>query len=54
MQNRRSNLQFQIGCEFEYDTCRLISQPRAKELFVETWLAGKAFLDQVGIPIRPQ
>lgn len=41
--NRRSNLQFQIGCQFDYELCANIRTPRASELFIDSWRAARKF-----------
>jgi hypothetical protein len=51
--NKHSNLQFQIGCRFEYGACTRLATPDATRLFVEAWVAGKAFLDEFGISVQP-
>ena len=45
MQNKKSNLQIQVGVGFSYDTCKTIKDSRAINLFVESILALKPFLD---------
>lgn len=53
IQSKRANFQMQIGCRFDYEKCRRLASSEAKSLFVDTWVAGKAFLDHCGIPVRP-
>ena len=45
MTNRRSNLQLQIGADFPYDTCPIVTTPRVKEAAVDVWLACKPLID---------
>lgn len=53
IQKKSANFQLQIGCRFEFEKCRALSHPQSTQLFIQTWLAGKAFLDSCGIPVRP-
>jgi hypothetical protein len=50
IQGKASNMQFQIGCEFNYDRCPAIHEADAEMLFVKAWLAGRAFFK--GIHVR--
>ncbi len=45
MRNKKSNLQIQVGVEFSYDKCKTISSSKSINLFVESILALKPFLD---------
>jgi len=45
MCNKKSNLQIQVGVEFSYDKCKTISSSKSINLFVESILALKPFLD---------
>ena len=45
MCNKKSNLQIQVGVEFVYDKCKTISGSKSINLFVESILALKPFLD---------
>jgi hypothetical protein len=49
IKGKHSNLQFQIGCEFDYGACTAIKQPDAEMLFVNAWLAARAFFKAIGI-----
>ena len=39
--NRRSNLQFQIGADFPYESCPFVARPQVKDAAVSVWLACK-------------
>ena len=45
MRNKKSNLQIQVGVNFSYDTCKTMKDSRAINLFAESIIALKPFLD---------
>lgn len=47
--NRRSNLQFQVGCQFEYERCDQIRTPGAFRLFIDSWHAARIFFRSLGV-----
>ena len=51
IRGKHSNLQFQIGCEFEYEKCPAIHDADAEVLFVNTWLASKAFFERIQVKL---
>jgi hypothetical protein len=51
IQGKHSNLQFQIGCEFDYEKCSATHKPDAEMLFVNAWYAAREFLQRVGVKI---
>jgi hypothetical protein len=48
---KASNLEFQIGCEFDYERCSPIHKADAEMLFVNAWIAAKAFFKGIHMNI---
>lgn len=44
MNNKKSNLQLQVGVDFSYDRCKMLKSSRAINLFSESIIAMKPFL----------
>jgi hypothetical protein len=44
LKKRRSNLQFQIGADFQYERCRVVATPQVKEAAVQVWLGCKPLI----------
>jgi hypothetical protein len=51
IERKHSNLEFQIGCEFDYDTCAAIRDPDAEVLFVGAWQAARAFFKSIQVDL---
>jgi len=51
IRGKHSNIQFQIGCEFDYEACAAIRSPNAEGLFVITWQAGREFFKTIGVKL---
>lgn len=49
LQDRSGNLQFQIGCVFDYRTCKAVRSREVLRLYRSAWEAGKIFLDTLRI-----
>lgn len=47
MTNKKANIQFQIGVEIPYRDSRVIHTPKALELFEQSFLALKPFVNMV-------
>ncbi len=45
MRNKKSNLQIQLGVDFSYDKCKTIKDSQSINLYVESIIALKPFLD---------
>jgi hypothetical protein len=50
-QNKRSNMQLQIGCEFEYRDCPAVRSAEAQELFIIGWKVALAFFNKLGMTL---
>jgi hypothetical protein len=46
-----SNLQFQIGREFDYEACSAIRNPNAEMLFVMAWRAARQFFEAIAVKL---
>ncbi len=51
IRGKASNLQFQIGYEFDYEGCAAIHNADAEMLFVNAWLAARAFFKRIHVNI---
>ena len=51
IQGKASNLQFQVGCEFDYDRCRSIREPGAEMLFLNAWMASREFFKSMHVKL---
>jgi hypothetical protein len=51
IRGKASNLQFQIGCEFDYEKCSAIHKADAEMLFARAWLLGRAFFEEIHVRI---
>jgi hypothetical protein len=48
---KASNLQFQIGCQFDYERCAAIHERDAEILFVSAWLSARDFFKKLQMHI---
>lgn len=48
---KRSNIQFQIGCEFEYGQCKKLRYTDSHLLFLKSWIASRKFFTALKIEI---
>ena len=44
LRSRRSNLQFQIGAEFPYESCKVVRDSRIVQVVADTWIACKPLI----------
>jgi len=51
IRGKASNLQFQIGYEFDYEQCGAIHNSDAEQLFVNAWIAARAFFNSIHVEI---
>jgi hypothetical protein len=51
IQQKASNLELQIGCEFDYEKCPAIRRPDSEMLFVNAWLAARVFFKNIHVDI---
>jgi hypothetical protein len=47
LRHRQSNLEFQIGCSFPYDTCPTVGDPSIVRVIADVWLACAPILNKV-------
>lgn len=49
-----SAVQFQIGCQFDYELCPHLRTPGAFEIFIDGWRAAQVFFASLDIILQSE